>query len=42
MSAGQSLHIELDKREVTVLSYYVYNSEDYTIDNSLPVWTGNQ
>lgn len=42
MSAGQSLHIELDEREVTVLSYYVYNSEDYTIDNSLPVWTGNQ
>lgn len=41
MSAGQSLHIELDGSDASVLSYYVYNSEEYAIDNSLPLWTGN-
>lgn len=41
MSAGQSLHIELDMADSSVLAYYVYNSEDYAIDNRLPVWNGN-
>lgn len=41
MSAGQSLHIELSGSDAAVLSYYVYNSEDYAIDTRLPVWTGN-
>lgn len=40
MSSGQSLHIELDGEDASVLSYYVFNSEDYAIDNRLPVWTG--
>lgn len=40
MSSGQSLRIELDGKDASVLSYYVYNSEDYAIDNRLPVWTG--
>lgn len=40
MSSGQSLHIELDKNDASVLAYYVYNSEDYAIDNRMPVWTG--
>ena len=41
MSAGQSLHVELSGRDASVLAYYVYNSEDYAIDNRLPVWTGS-
>lgn len=41
MDAGQSLHIELDKTDASVLSYYVYISEDYAIDNRMPVWNGN-
>lgn len=42
MSAGQSLHVELSGSDASVLSYYVYNSEDYAIDNRLPVWTGGE
>lgn len=41
MSAGQSLHIELDKTDASVLSYYVYISEEYAIDDRLPVWEGS-
>lgn len=42
MLSGQSLYIELDKKDASVLSYYVYISEDYAIDNKIPVWTGNE
>lgn len=42
MSAGQSLHVELDGGDASVQAYYVYNSEDYAIDNRLPVWTGGE
>lgn len=42
MSAGQSLHIELDGQEASVRAYYVYNREDYAIDNSLPVWMAEE
>lgn len=38
MSAGQALRVELDGDELSVLASYVYNKEDYSIDNSLPVW----
>lgn len=41
MNAGQALHIELDPNMSDVLAYYVYNKEDYAIDNRLPVWTGS-
>ncbi|MEF9940339.1 MAG: hypothetical protein RR768_09520 [Clostridium sp.] len=40
MSAGQSLRVELDQTDASVRSYYVYNSENYAIDNRLPVWDG--
>lgn len=42
MASGQSLRVELAKNQsgLTVLSYYVYNSEEYEIDNRLPVWDG--
>lgn len=39
MSAGQSLHIELEQENAEILAYYVYNSEDYAIDEQMPVWT---
>lgn len=38
MSAGQVLRIELESETQTVLASYVYNKEDYAIDNSLPIW----
>lgn len=43
MASGQSLRVELDKSQsgLTVLSYYVYNSEEYEIDSRLPVWDGS-
>lgn len=41
MPYGQSLHIELAGQDLTVLSYYVYNSEEYEIDDRLPVWDGS-
>lgn len=40
MNAGQALHMELDVRQNAVRAYYVYNKEDYAIDNRLPVWSG--
>lgn len=42
MASGQSLRVELAKNQsgLTVLSYYVYNSEEYEIDSRLPVWDG--
>lgn len=41
MPSGQSLHMEIDKADLSVLSYYVYNSEEYEIDSRLPVWDGS-
>ena len=41
MPYGQSLHIELAGQDLPVLSYYVYNSEEYEIDDRLPVWDGS-
>lgn len=38
MNAGQALRIELDGSSREVLASYVYNREDYAIDDSLPVW----
>lgn len=38
MNAGQALRIELDSTNKTVLACYVYNRENYAIDDSLPVW----
>ena len=40
MPSGQALHVEVNLLDFTVLSYYVYNSEAYTIDSRLPVWDG--
>lgn len=40
MNAGQVLHMELDVKQNSVRAYYVYNKEDYAIDNRLPVWSG--
>ncbi|MCC8025421.1 MAG: hypothetical protein LIP16_09000 [Clostridium sp.] len=44
MDRGQSLHIELmlvcGKYRYEVKSWYVYNSEEYEIDDSMPVWDG--
>lgn len=40
MPSGQALHIEIDGQNAAVLSYYVYNSEEYEIDDRLPVWDG--
>lgn len=43
MDFGQALHIELEINEDAsywIRSWNVYNTEDYEIDNSIPVWTG--
>lgn len=40
MNAGQALHMELDVQQNAIRAYYVYNKEDYAIDNRLPVWSG--
>lgn len=47
MDRGQSLRVELgigiDEERGTwcsVQAFYVYNQEDYEIDQSMPVWTG--
>lgn len=44
MDRGQALHIELKpdqkKSSVIVQTWKVYNSEDYEIDDSMPVWSG--
>lgn len=40
MNAGQALHMELDVKQNAIRAYYVYNKEDYAIDNRLPVWSG--
>ena len=38
MNAGQALRVELSGEDAAVLASYVYNKEDYAIDDSLPVW----
>ncbi len=38
MNAGQALRVELSGEDAAVLACYVYNKEDYAIDDSLPVW----
>lgn len=40
MAAGQALHMEINPASSAVCAYYVYNKEDYVIDNRLPVWNG--
>lgn len=44
MDRGQALHIELTLADPTkryrITAYYVYNREDYGIDQSMPVWDG--
>ena len=40
MAAGQALHMEINPASSAVCAYYVYNKEDYAIDNRLPVWNG--
>lgn len=44
MDRGQSLRIELmlvcGKNRFEVISWYVYNSDEYEIDDSMPVWDG--
>lgn len=44
MDRGQSLHIELalegGPERFRIASYYVYNSQEYGIDQSVPVWDG--
>ena len=44
MDRGQSLHIELvlmcGEKRYEIKSWYVYSSEEYEIDNSMPVWDG--
>ena len=47
MDRGQALRVELgigidEKNGIwcNVRSFYVYNQEDYEIDQSMPVWTG--
>ena len=44
MEYGQALHIELDLAgdEIQVKSWNVYNREEYEIDSSVPVWTGEE
>lgn len=46
MDRGQSLHVELTllcgEKRYEVKSWYVYNSDEYEIDNSMPVWGGSQ
>ncbi len=45
MEAGQALRVELsldwEKQSYQVLSWKVYHREDYEIDRSVPVWSGN-
>lgn len=45
MDRGQSLHIELvlmcGEKRYEVKSWYVYNSDEYEIDNAIPVWDGS-
>lgn len=45
MQAGQALRIELEpdweQRSVRILTWKVYNQEDYEIDQSIRVWDGN-
>ena len=40
MPAGQALHMEINPSSSNICAYYVYNKEDYAIDNHLPVWNG--
>lgn len=44
MDRGQSLHIELvlmcGEKHYDIKSWYVYASDEYEIDNSMPVWGG--
>ena len=43
--AGQALRVELaldwEQKTYQVLSWKVYHQEDYEIDQSIPVWSGN-
>ena len=45
MEHGQALHIDLaltgDESRYEVKSWYVYDSGNYEIDDSMPVWSGN-
>lgn len=45
MHAGQALRVELaldwEQKTYQVLSWKVYHQEDYEIDQSIPVWSGN-
>ncbi len=45
MERGQALHINLaltgDENRYEVKSWYVYDSGNYEIDDSMPVWDGN-
>ena len=45
MERGQALHIDLaltgDESRYEVKSWYVYDSGNYEIDDSMPVWGGN-
>lgn len=45
MERGQALHIDLaltgDENRYEVRSWYVYDSGNYEIDDSMPVWGGN-
>lgn len=42
MDRGRALHIELGlvcgRQRYEINSWYVYNSDEYEIDNSMPVW----
>ncbi len=41
MDYGQALHIELEAEGgYKIRTWNVYNREEYEIDNSVPVWTG--
>ena len=40
MPAGQALRMEINPSSSNICAYYVYNKEDYAIDNRLPVWNG--
>lgn len=43
MERGQSLHIDLSLNPDAswqIASWYVYNSQEYEIDTSMPVWDG--
>lgn len=44
MSAGQAMQVELDvdwaKKSYEVVAWNVFIQEDYEIDQSIPVWTG--